>query len=57
MEPFFDDYIKKLAKEENYKELLLNLLAVLNSDGGHYTEEHGIAKSVLNGIKNFYERS
>ena len=25
---------------------LLNLLAIIHRDGGHYTEEHGIEKSV-----------
>ncbi len=30
---------------------LLNLLAVVHRDGGHYTEEHGVDKSVEDGMK------
>jgi len=35
-------------KDENkeFKNLLLDLLAVLHRDGGHYTANHGIEKSI-----------
>ena len=36
------EFITKL-KMQSY---LLNLLAVIHRDGGHYTEKHGINKSV-----------
>jgi len=31
--------------EPDFKWLLLNLLAVIHGDGGHYTDKHGVAKS------------
>ncbi len=31
--------------DNQHKDKLLNLLAVIHRDGGHYTEEHGIEKS------------
>lgn len=29
----------------DYKHLLLNLLAVIHRDGGHYATEHGVIKA------------
>jgi len=34
-----------------YKNHLFNLLAVLHRDGGHYTETHGVDKSVKDAMK------
>ncbi len=34
-----------------YKQLLLNLLAVIHRDGGHYTDDHGPEKSTKDAIK------
>jgi len=34
-----------------YKYPLLNLLAILHRDGGHYTEKHGVDKSVKVAMK------
>jgi len=35
-----------MPQEPDYKRLLLNLLAIIHRDGGHYTGEHGVEKSV-----------
>jgi hypothetical protein len=37
--------------EENYKNQLLNLLAVIHRDGGHYVGEHGVEKSVKDAME------
>jgi len=38
--------------EDDYYEMLLhNLLAVIHRDGGHYTGQYGIEKSVEDAIK------
>ena len=29
----------------NYKNLLMNLLAVIHRDGGHYVDKHGVVKA------------
>lgn len=55
MTGLFQEYVSKLGKEENYKELLLNLLAIMHGDGGHYTDKHGVSKSVLDAIDNYYK--
>lgn len=34
------------GERDTYKHLLLTLLAVIHRDGGHYTNEHGLEKSV-----------
>jgi len=34
-----------------YKRHLLNILAVIHRDGGQYTGEHGIKKSVADAMK------
>jgi hypothetical protein len=41
-----DDYAVLLAEHDRLKAALRNLLAVIHRDGGHYTEEHGLAKSI-----------
>lgn len=33
-------------KDPDYKQMLLNLLARIHRDGGHYTMKHGLEKSV-----------
>jgi len=38
----------------DYKYLLLNLLAVIHGDGGHYTHDHGVEKSVEDAIAIFH---
>ena len=43
--------VKRSSREHScnlcyYKDKLLNMLAVVHRDGGHYTEEYGIKKSV-----------
>lgn len=34
-----------------YKNPLLNILAVVHRDGGHYIDEHGLEKSVKKAMK------
>lgn len=36
---------------DNYLSMLLDLLAVLHRDGGHYTEEHGLYQSWQDAMK------
>lgn len=38
-------------KGPNYKAHLLNLLARIHRDGGHYTMKHGLEKSVADADK------
>jgi hypothetical protein len=44
-----DDYQQRLSflLTRTPEELLRELLATLHGDGGHYTDAHGLAKSVL----------
>jgi hypothetical protein len=35
--------------------LLLNLLAIIHGDGGHYTDEWGLEKSVEDAVKIIYK--
>jgi len=38
----------------DYKNLLLDLLADLHGDGGHYAQKHGVKKAVADALTNFY---
>ena len=49
-----EDPDKKLCDICYYKTQLLNLLAVVHRDGGHYTDEHGIRKSAKDALKIIY---
>ena len=46
---------KKIAAEfgtnEEHKRHLLNLLAIIHRDGGHYVAEHGLDKAVQDAMK------
>jgi len=39
---------------EDYKNLLLNLLADMHGDGGHYALKHGVKKAVKDALEDFY---
>lgn len=53
-EPFYDS-LKKWEEEKNWREILGNVLAILNRDGGHYQSRHGVAAAVAEGIDMHYE--
>ena len=38
------------GKQNKTNDLLINLLAVIHRDGGHYTAKHGINKSVADAM-------
>ena len=40
-----------MPAEPYYKHLLLNLLAVIHRDGGHYETEHGTARACADAEK------
>ena len=46
-----DELIALRKYSDIYKHILQNLLAIIHRDGGHYTEEHGLEKSVEDAIK------
>lgn len=52
----FFSLIQDYVREERWEDILNNLLAVLNGDGGHYQARHGTAEAVANGIDRFYDR-
>lgn len=51
----FEILISDMENKKEYDKILLNLLAVLHRDGGDYTYEVGITKSVIKAISNFNE--
>jgi hypothetical protein len=46
-------FLSKLAPED----LLEELLATIHGDGGHYSDEHGLAKAVADAEEKWYARS
>ena len=36
---------------KTHKELLLNLLATIHRDGGHYVDDHGVEKATEDAMK------
>jgi hypothetical protein len=45
--------LRNAGKQEQQK--LLDLLAIIHADGGHYTAEHGLLKSTEDAIKKVWE--
>ncbi len=45
-DPVFAWRTEQLVRHGDHESLLKDLLAVIHRDGGHYTERHGLAKSV-----------
>lgn len=43
-------------KEGDFEYSLRTLLAILHRDGGHYANEHGLAKATKDAIPKYYER-
>lgn len=48
---FIERFVDGLVEKEDYKELLLNLLAVIHRDGGHYTQLAGLPTSVIDAFR------
>ncbi len=40
-------YLKQRITYRDYKGILYEFLARIHRDGGHYTEKHGLLKSVM----------
>lgn len=40
---------------EIYSKNVHDILAILHCDGGHYTDEHGLEKSIVTGLRNLSE--
>jgi len=55
MTDIFEILISDMEKNKEYDKILYNLLAILNRDGGHYLQEHGLTKSVMHAINTFNE--
>jgi len=57
--PTIVDAINELLTLRNramaYKHLLQNILAIIHRDGGHYTQAHGIEKSIEDAINKIAE--
>ena len=51
-----DDYAQRLVHLNRLhpEDMLEELLAVIHGDGGHYTDEHGLAKSVADAEVKWY---
>jgi hypothetical protein len=47
-----DRQLRELRRKlEQYRRPLLDILAVVHRDGGHYTVDHGLEKSVEDALK------
>lgn len=44
-------FVRSLIEQDDHKGLLLNLLAVIHRDGGHYTELAGLETSVVDAFR------
>ena len=53
LEPSYQLLIE-FEEQERWSDLLGNVLAVLNSDGGHYQVQHGVGRAAINGIRRHY---
>lgn len=45
-----------MEPDEKYKHYLLDLLAIIHRDGGHYVSEYGLKKAVADAIKISHQR-
>ena len=43
--------IREVKDMKTHKELLLNLLATIHRDGGHYVDDHGVEKATEDAMK------
>ena len=53
---FFEARTESLVFQGDHESLLLDLLAVIHRDGGHYVQKHGLAKAVIDAMKLSAER-
>lgn len=54
MEPS-DQLLIELEEQERWRDLLGEVLAVLNRDGGHYQTKHGAGRAAIEGIRSHYQ--
>lgn len=47
---FLNRFVEARVEREDYKDLLLNLLAVIHRDGGQYTTLTGLTTSVVDAL-------
>lgn len=48
---FMARFIKSLVEQGDHTEILLNLLAVIHRDGGHYTQLTGLETSAIDAFR------
>jgi len=48
-------FVHEYVAKHQYENLLINLLAIMNNDGGDYTVRHGIEKSIYHAMSNHFE--
>ncbi len=46
---------EKAPEHRVYRDELMNLLAVIHRDGGHYVAKHGVSMAVIDAIKVIYQ--
>lgn len=51
----FFSLAERFVHEERWEDLLSNVLATLNGDGGHYQVKHGTAEAAANGLDRFFD--
>ena len=54
MEPS-DQLLIEFEEQERWRDLLGEVLAVLNRDGGHYQTKHGAGRAAIEGIRSHYQ--
>lgn len=50
-----DQLLIEYEQQERWRDLLGEVLAVLNGDGGHYQTEHGAGRAAIEGIRRYYQ--
>lgn len=50
-----DQLLIEFEQQERWRDLLGEVLAVLNGDGGHYQTEHGAGRAAIEGIRRYYQ--
>jgi hypothetical protein len=50
-----EEYFRIKEEKNEERKMLLDLLAVLNRDGGHYVSENGLQEGIENAKRNFYK--
>lgn len=50
-----DQLLIEFEQQERWRDLLGEVLAALNGDGGHYQTEHGAGRAAIEGISSHYQ--